>query len=178
MPSPIASLTSTVLGQRVRKNGERPRPIQMTVLVSMWGMPPSPWIFIKDWMWILNYVRRRPNWAVNVYRGYVILVIFGHTVRGMYTIRDVAIPNDDGESLMHQSFIGICASSFGSYVGSLGDDHINSPSIISSGESKESATLCHVAVEEDLILLGGTQTCKELLCDQHIMDSNTTSDGI
>ena len=50
--------------------------------------------------------------------------------------------------------------------------------IISSGESKESATLCHVAVEEDLILLGGTQTCEELLCDQHIMDSNTTSDGI
>ena len=45
--------------------------------------------------------------------------------------------------------------------------------IISSGESKESATLCHVAVEEDLILLGGTQTCEELLCDQHIMDSNT-----
>ena len=67
---------------------------------------------------------------------------------------------DDGESLMQQSFIGICASSFGSYVGGLGDDHINSPSIISSGESKESATLCHVAVEEDSILLGGTRHAK------------------
>ena len=62
---------------------------------------------ITDWMWILNYVRRRPNWAVNVYQGYVILVILGHAVRGTYIIRDVAVPDDDGESLMHQSFIGI-----------------------------------------------------------------------
>ena len=38
------------------------------------------------------------NWAVNVYRGYVILVIFGHTIRGTYIIRDVAVPGDHGEN--------------------------------------------------------------------------------
>lgn len=29
---------------------------------------------IKDWMLILNYVRKGANWTVNVYWGYVILV--------------------------------------------------------------------------------------------------------
>ena len=37
--------------------------------------------------------------------GYVILVILVHTVRGTYIIRDVAVPDDDGESLMHQSLL-------------------------------------------------------------------------
>ena len=59
----------------------------------------------------------------------VILIILGHAVRGTYIIRDVAVPDDDGKSLMHQSFIG-----FGSYVDGLGDDHINSPHHIFGGE--------------------------------------------
>ena len=50
--------------------------------------------------------------------------------------------------------------------------------IISSGEIKESATLCLLLWKRTLYCWGGNQTCEELLCDQHIMNSNTTSYGI
>ena len=46
--------------------------------ISKYGGGDATPLDIKDWMWILNYVRRRPNCAVNVYQGYVILVILGH----------------------------------------------------------------------------------------------------
>ena len=42
---------------------------------------------INDWMWILNYVRRWTNWTVNVYSGYVILVIAVFVVFSTYTSR-------------------------------------------------------------------------------------------
>ena len=42
---------------------------------------------IDDWMWFLNYVRRWTNWTVNVYGGYVILVIAVFVVLITYTSR-------------------------------------------------------------------------------------------
>ena len=118
--------------------------------------------------------------------GYVILVILRHVVCDRYTVGGAVVTEDYGDGL-----IRICAiSSFDNYVGGLEDDHINSTSIMSSGESMKSTTLGaehlhHVAAEENLVVFMGTQTCEELLlCNRSIIihiypcDSNTASSGI
>jgi hypothetical protein len=91
MPSPIASSFGTKSEEEW--GASKPHPNDRISISKYVGGAATP-LDIKDWMWILNYVRRRPNWAVNVHRGYVTLVILGHAVRGTY--RDVAVPDDEG----------------------------------------------------------------------------------